>query len=93
MSRISSIAICVNDRLSRSRPSCAMGGAEKIAVAFESEIARRGLEIAVERLHCLGECAKGPNLRLSPGGRFFSQVRIEDVPAILDEAQQDAGQD
>lgn len=85
--KIESVVVCVNDRLSRSRPSCALGGGERIAKALEAEIVRRGLTLQVERVHCLGECASGPNLRLFPAGRFFSKVRVEDAAAIIDEAE------
>jgi (2Fe-2S) ferredoxin len=62
-----------------------MGGSEKIADAIESGLQERGLSLQVERIHCLGECAEGPNLRLAPGGKFFHHVKLADVPAILDE--------
>ncbi|MDK9722131.1 MAG: (2Fe-2S) ferredoxin domain-containing protein [Rhodospirillales bacterium] len=85
--RPDSVVVCVNNRFSASRPSCAMGGAEAIADALETGIQERGLEIVIERIHCLGECADGPNLRIAPGGKFYRHARLADVPAILDEIE------
>ncbi|MBF0269066.1 MAG: (2Fe-2S) ferredoxin domain-containing protein [Alphaproteobacteria bacterium] len=85
--RPSGIVVCINNRFTASRPSCALGGSEAIADALEQGLLERGLALTVERLHCLGECAKGPNLRLTPGGRFFHHTKLADVPAILDEIE------
>lgn len=85
--RPDSVVVCVNNRFSASRPSCAMGGAEAIADALEKGIQERGLGIVIERIHCLGECADGPNLRIAPGGKFHHHAKLSDVPAILDEIE------
>jgi NADH:ubiquinone oxidoreductase subunit E len=84
---VETVIVCINNRFTASRPSCAMGGSEKIADQLEAGLRERGLGVQVERVHCLGECANGPNLRLAPGGRFFHKVKLADVPAILDEIE------
>lgn len=86
--RPTSLVVCINNRFAASRPSCAMGGSEAIADALQQGIWQRGLPLAVERLHCLGECARGPNLRIAPGGKFYHHVKLADVPAILDELEE-----
>ncbi|TAN44134.1 MAG: (2Fe-2S) ferredoxin domain-containing protein [Rhodospirillales bacterium] len=87
--RITTIIVCVNDRFTASKPSCARGGSVAIADKLECLIAERGLPLTVERLHCLGECALGPNLRLAPGGKFFHHVKLDELPAILDEIEKE----
>ncbi|MBF0168013.1 MAG: (2Fe-2S) ferredoxin domain-containing protein [Alphaproteobacteria bacterium] len=89
--RPTGIIVCINDRFTASKPSCARGGSVAIADALEQAIAERGLALTLERLHCLGECALGPNLRLAPGGRFFHHVKLADIPAILDEIEKELG--
>ena len=61
-------------------------GAEIIA-EFEKEIAEKGLadEIKVIRTGCFGLCALGPIVVVYPEGAFYSQIKVEDVPEIVDE--------
>ncbi len=87
--RITTIIVCVNDRFTASKPSCARGQSVAIADELERLVAERGLPLSVERLHCLGECALGPNLRLAPGGKFFHHVKLADVTSILDEIEKE----
>lgn len=65
-------------------PSCGARGGIEIAQALETEILSRGLPVALERFNCLGLCEQGPNLKLSPGGEFWHDVRLEDVPLLVD---------
>ena len=60
--------------------------AERIA-EFEKEIAEKGLadEIKVIRTGCFGLCALGPIVVVYPEGAFYSQIKVEDVPEIVDE--------
>ena len=40
---------------------------------------------------CLGQCAQGPTLRLTPGGDFLFGVTMADLPALLDELERRFG--
>ena len=78
------LAICVNRRFGLDKPSCGERGSVAIAETLEGEIERRRIDIRLERLECLGQCAHGPSLRIIPAGRFFLEVTMDDVPEILD---------
>ena len=81
------LIVCVNRRLDPGRPSCAARGSEKNATALEKGISDRGIDIEVERIVCLGHCADGPTMRLAPGGAFFHNTKLEDIPGILDDLE------
>ena len=49
---------------------------------MENGVRRRRITLATERLCCLGQCTKGPAMRLTPGGEFFLGVTLADVPAM-----------
>ena len=84
------LAICVNRRLS-DKPSCGARGSVAIADAMEAGITERKLDVQVERIICFGMCTQGPSMRLVPNGDFFRQVKLEDVPKILDQLERDCG--
>ncbi len=67
------------------KPACANQGSEALADRLEREIGQRRLPVTVERVYCLGQCTKGPNMRIAPTGRFFHHVSAGDIPAIIDE--------
>ena len=66
---------------------CSSSGSMQIADALEAEIARRGLadEVKVVRTGCFGLCAMGPVMIVHPDGTFYSRVKLEDVPEIVEE--------
>ncbi len=76
-----SLIACTNKRAPINK-SCGVSGSEKIITAIEKEIDKRGLKVKVERVGCLGECERGPNMRIAPGGKFFRQVTLESVDEI-----------
>ena len=78
------IVVCVNVRIGAMAVSCGGSHSEAIAEALEAGVARRNLNARIERIRCLGLCAKGPNVRLVPGGSWFNEVAVEDAEAILD---------
>ncbi len=78
------LAICVNRRYS-DKPSCGGRGSIKIADALEAGISERKLNIKVDRIICFGMCTQGPSMRLVPNGDFFRQMKLEDVPKLLDQ--------
>ncbi|MBT3788309.1 MAG: (2Fe-2S) ferredoxin domain-containing protein [Alphaproteobacteria bacterium] len=81
---LSTIVICVNERFGASSVSC--GGSDSVAIAdaLEAELQSRNIVVEVDRIHCLGLCAKGPNVRFFPGGDWFNEVTVENVTEILD---------
>ena len=78
------LVICVNRRFGLDRPSCGERGSVDIAGALERAIDERRIDIRLERLECLGQCAHGPSMRIVPAGRFFLEVTMDDIPEILD---------
>ena len=81
------LLICVNQRLGA--VSCGGRESEAIALALESGIAERGLDIEMLRIHCFGRCESRPNLRLI-GKRFHHRVRLEQIDSLLDEIEREA---
>ena len=59
----------------------------KTIEAMESELKKQGLEneVKVIRTGCFGLCALGPIMVVYPEGAFYSQVKVEDVPEIVEE--------
>lgn len=81
------LVVCVNRRGNPDQPSCAMRGGVELADLLEKSLLERGLKISLERFKCLGQCAFGPNLKLSPGGKFMHHAKIENIQQILSEIE------
>ncbi len=66
---------------------CTSSNSLAIIEALESEIAKKGLqdEVKVVRTGCFGLCALGPIMIVYPEGSFYSQVKVDDVPEIVEE--------
>jgi len=66
---------------------CTSSDSPKIMKAMEAEIEKRGLqdEVKVIPTGCFGLCALGPIMIVYPEGSFYSQVKVEDVPEIVEE--------
>ncbi len=66
---------------------CTSSGSGRIVTAFERELEAAGLdkEIKVIKTGCFGLCALGPIVVVYPEGAFYSQVKAEDVPEIVEE--------
>ena len=66
---------------------CTSSNSTAIIEALEAQIAEKGLseEIKVIRTGCFGLCALGPIMIVYPEGSFYSQVKVEDVPEIVEE--------
>ena len=58
-----------------------------IAEKLKEELASRGLdkEVNVITTGCFGLCALGPIMVVYPEGSFYSMVKLEDVPEIVEE--------
>jgi NADH:ubiquinone oxidoreductase subunit E len=79
------ILVCVNYRANPDRPSCAARGSKELARCLQEGLAKHEIDIKVEHSDCLGYCDKGPNLKLSPLGRFFHHGHESDIPSIVQE--------
>ncbi len=66
---------------------CTSANAPAIIEALEAQIAEKGLadEIKVIQTGCHGLCALGPIMIVYPEGCFYSEVKVEDVPEIVEE--------
>ena len=66
---------------------CTSSNSMQIADLLEEEVAKKGLgeEVKVVRTGCFGLCALGPVMIVYPEGTFYSRVKIEDVPEIVEE--------
>ena len=66
---------------------CTSSGSVKIMEAMNNEIAAKGLaeEVKVVGTGCFGLCALGPIMIVYPEGTFYSNVKVEDVPEIVEE--------
>src|SRR5271157_3778400 len=67
-------------------PSCPARGTAATIDALRKEVAARGLADEVQITTCgsLGVCERGPNLVVYPEGIWYSGVRPEDVPELVD---------
>ena len=66
---------------------CTSANSPAIIEALEAQIAEKGLtdEVKVVQTGCHGLCALGPIMIVSPEGCFYSEVKVEDVPEIVEE--------
>jgi len=66
---------------------CTSSGSAALKVALEKELAAKGLEeeIKIVVTGCFGLCALGPVMIVYPDGTFYSMVKPEDIPEIVDE--------
>lgn len=79
-----SVYICVNRRFGSDTPSCAMRGSEKVMTLLKEELIKRGLTTPLEKIKCLGQCDKGPAMRIAPGGEFFLHASKDKISEIAD---------
>jgi hypothetical protein len=89
--RPTALLICVNRRFKGGEPSCAARGSVAIADAIEKGVRERKIDIAVERIICLGQCTKGPTLKLTPAGDFILGTTAAMVPCILERLEKACG--
>lgn len=66
---------------------CTSSNSERIIEALNKEIKAHGLEKEVEviKTGCFGLCALGPIMIVYPEGSFYSMVKVEDIPEIVEE--------
>ncbi len=66
---------------------CTSSHSNEIIDALNANIQEKGLEeeIKVVRTGCFGLCALGPIMIVYPEGCFYSEVKVEDIPEIVEE--------
>ena len=66
---------------------CTSSNSQAIIEALEKELADKGLEneIKVIKTGCFGLCALGPIMIVYPEGSFYSEVKVDDIPEIVEE--------
>ena len=66
---------------------CTSSGTPKILESLNTEIKKSGLEneVSVVQTGCHGLCALGPIIVIYPEATFYSMVKVEDVPEIVNE--------
>ena len=66
---------------------CGAYGTEEVKDALDKEISQNGLKgkVEIKVTGCHGFCEKGPIMVIHPEGTFYSQVKAEDVPEIVNE--------
>ncbi|MFR8010311.1 MAG: NADH-ubiquinone oxidoreductase-F iron-sulfur binding region domain-containing protein [Clostridia bacterium] len=66
---------------------CTSSNSGEIIAELEKELKEKGLEneVKVVRTGCFGLCALGPIMVIYPEGCFYSEVKVEDVPEIVEE--------
>ncbi|MBO5248500.1 MAG: NADH-quinone oxidoreductase subunit NuoF [Clostridia bacterium] len=66
---------------------CTSSGSAKLHTRLEEEIKAKGLEneVKVVQTGCFGLCALGPIMIVYPDGTFYSMVKEEDLPEIVEE--------
>ena len=86
------IIVCINYRANPELPSCGARGGGEIAQALQAAVAAQNLPVELVTFNCLGECERGPNVKLSPGGEFCHGVRPDDLTPVLEKISAFAGQ-
>nr|HPQ40891.1 NAD(P)H-dependent oxidoreductase subunit E [bacterium] len=66
---------------------CVSNGAFEIKKALEEELKKRNLqnEIQVIGTGCNGFCERGPVMVVQPEGIFYQQLKVEDIPFLVEE--------
>ena len=66
---------------------CSSSNSQALIDELNKELAEKGLagEVQVIKTGCFGLCALGPVVVVYPEGCFYSRVKLEDIPEIVDE--------
>ena len=66
---------------------CTSSDSQVIIKTLEEEIDKQGIanEIGIVKTGCFGLCALGPIMIVYPEGAFYSMVKAEDIPEIVEE--------
>jgi NADH:ubiquinone oxidoreductase subunit F (NADH-binding)/(2Fe-2S) ferredoxin len=66
---------------------CTSSGSKDLLKSLEVEIRKHGMEKEIElvRTGCFGLCELGPIVIVYPEGAFYSHVKVEDIPELVEE--------
>ncbi len=66
---------------------CTSSGSNTLRIVLEEQLKAKGLdeEVKVVKTGCFGLCALGPIMIVYPEGTFYSMVKEEDIPEIVEE--------
>ena len=66
---------------------CTSSGSQQIIETVIAELEKNGLsnEVSVVQTGCHGLCALGPIMIVYPDAAFYSMVKVEDIPEIVEE--------
>ncbi|WP_073992501.1 NADH-ubiquinone oxidoreductase-F iron-sulfur binding region domain-containing protein [Parasporobacterium paucivorans] len=66
---------------------CESSGSDKVLDALRQQIEEKKLEkeVTIIRTGCQGLCSMGPVMTVCPGGAFYTQIKVKDVPEIVEE--------
>ncbi len=67
--------------------TCPTQGSEAVRAALKDATVRAGIheQVRVTNSGCFSQCGHGPMIAVFPEGRWYSAVRLEDVPEIVRE--------
>jgi (2Fe-2S) ferredoxin len=63
---------------------CKLRGAAQLMTEITGKVAADSVDAEVRSYACFGACDQGPHVVLYPQKKWYSRVRLEDLPDILD---------
>lgn len=82
------VFFCVNERLDKSRPSCANCGAKQGYAYAKERVSDLGLagagRIRINQAGCLNRCRQGPVAVVYPQGVWYRYTSQSDLDEIID---------
>ena len=64
--------------------SCLAVGSEQVLASLAERVTEAGLDdVAVKRVGCLGLCAAGPLVQLTPSGQLFERVSPDNTGGLV----------
>ncbi|HIC09147.1 MAG TPA: (2Fe-2S) ferredoxin domain-containing protein [Aquificales bacterium] len=79
------VLVCMARKPNPMMPSCGAKGSDQIAMKFQEEVMKRGLQnVLVSVTGCLGACEMGPVVVVYPDGVWYGNVKPEDVEEIIE---------
>lgn len=78
------VFVCTNRREGNA-VCCSRGGSEPIRDALKRYVKENHLQgkVRVSQSGCMDLCSQGPNVMVFPDGIWYKDVRMEDVPTII----------